>query len=91
MASVRSIAVAYPGRRPVFEGFDAEFAGGELTALTGRSGSGKTTLIRLLAGLQLPDAGVVAVARSRAAGSEPHRAGRPCAASGSRWCRSRRA
>jgi ABC-type lipoprotein export system ATPase subunit len=61
VAGVRSIEVAYAGRRPVFEGFDAEFAGGELTALTGRSGSGKTTLIRLLAGLQLPDAGVVTV------------------------------
>ncbi len=61
VASVRAVAVAYPGRQPVFGGYDAEFAGGELTALTGRSGSGKTTLIRLLAGLQLPDAGAVMV------------------------------
>jgi ABC-type lipoprotein export system ATPase subunit len=60
-ASVRSLAVEYPGRRPVFDGYDAQFSVGELTALTGRSGSGKTTLIRLLAGLQLPDAGEVVV------------------------------
>jgi putative ABC transport system ATP-binding protein len=61
IAAVRSIGVTYPGREPVFERFGAEFDGGELTALTGRSGSGKTTLIRLLAGLQLPDEGVVTV------------------------------
>jgi ABC-type lipoprotein export system ATPase subunit len=61
IASVQSLAVTYPGRAPLFEGYDAAFAAGELTALTGRSGSGKTTLIRLLAGLQLPDAGAVLV------------------------------
>jgi ABC-type lipoprotein export system ATPase subunit len=58
---IRALDVTYPGRPPIFEGLEADFAGGGLTALTGRSGSGKTTLIRLLAGLQLPDAGTVTV------------------------------
>jgi putative ABC transport system ATP-binding protein len=45
----------------VFEGLDLELEGGRLHALTGPSGSGKTTLLHLLAGLELPDAGTIAV------------------------------
>jgi ABC-type lipoprotein export system ATPase subunit len=40
---------------------DAVFRAGQLHAVTGPSGSGKTTLLHLLAGLELPDAGSVAV------------------------------
>jgi ABC-type lipoprotein export system ATPase subunit len=43
--------------RPV----DATFRAGRLHAVTGPSGSGKTTLLHLLAGLELPDAGMVTV------------------------------
>jgi len=46
----------------VFDGLDAVFESGRLTAVTGPSGSGKTTLLHLLAGLDLPDAGEVRVA-----------------------------
>jgi ABC-type lipoprotein export system ATPase subunit len=46
---------------PVFESLEASFAAGRLYAVTGPSGSGKTTLLRLLAGLDLPSAGTVAV------------------------------
>ena len=46
-------------RRTVFDGFEAAFAPGRLTVVTGRSGAGKTTLLRLLAGLDVPDAGTV--------------------------------
>ncbi len=50
------------GERVVFDGFDAVFAPGVLTALVGRSGSGKSTLLALLAGLERPEAGEVEVA-----------------------------
>ena len=43
--------------RPV----DVELVSGRLHAITGPSGSGKTTLLHLLAGLELPDAGTIAV------------------------------
>lgn len=36
-----------------------EFSAGQVTLLTGPSGCGKTTLLRLLAGLEIPDAGEV--------------------------------
>jgi ABC-type lipoprotein export system ATPase subunit len=40
---------------------DARFEAGRLTAVTGPSGSGKTTLLHLLAGVDLPTVGEVAV------------------------------
>jgi ABC-type lipoprotein export system ATPase subunit len=49
------------GETRVLEGLDAEFLGGRLHAVTGPSGSGKTTFLHLLAGLELPDAGLVVV------------------------------
>lgn len=45
------------GTTGVFSGFSACFSAPESYALRGRSGCGKTTLLRLLAGLETPDAG----------------------------------
>jgi putative ABC transport system ATP-binding protein len=42
-------------------GIDVEIAKGELTAVMGPSGSGKSTLMHLLAGLDRPTAGTVAI------------------------------
>ena len=50
------------GDRVVLAGVTAAFFPGRLTAVVGRSGSGKTTLLHLLAGLERPTAGAVAVA-----------------------------
>ena len=60
----REVSIAYgrgPRRRRVFDGLSATFAPGRLTAVTGRSGSGKTTLLRLVAGLERPDEGEIAI------------------------------
>ncbi len=43
----------------VFEDVDLELHAGERVGLLGRNGSGKTTLMRVLAGLDAPDAGEV--------------------------------
>jgi len=47
------------GGTVILDGFSLEISAGRVTALLGPSGSGKTTLLRLLAGLDLPDQGVI--------------------------------
>jgi putrescine transport system ATP-binding protein len=51
---------------------DLEIARGELFALLGGSGCGKTTLLRLLAGLETPDAGRVLIDGEDMTGVPPH-------------------
>jgi iron(III) transport system ATP-binding protein len=46
---------------PVLEGIELTVPAGSLTAILGPSGSGKTTLLRVLAGLQRPDHGTIAI------------------------------
>ena len=54
------------GDRPVLHGIDLDLAPGSFVALVGRSGSGKSTLLRLIAGLEQPDSGTVAMAGAAA-------------------------
>jgi ABC-type Fe3+/spermidine/putrescine transport system ATPase subunit len=50
------------GNRIVIERVSLDVAEGEVLALLGPSGCGKTTLLRLIAGLEMPDAGEVWIA-----------------------------
>ncbi len=47
------------GSLPVLRGIDFEVMPGEFVAIVGRSGCGKSTMLRLIAGLDSPDAGAV--------------------------------
>jgi putative spermidine/putrescine transport system ATP-binding protein len=55
------------GGRGIVDHFFLEVAEGEFVALLGRSGSGKTTILRLIAGLDTPDAGEIWIAQKLAA------------------------
>jgi ABC-type lipoprotein export system ATPase subunit len=60
VAALKGVGKSY-GLRKVLAGTDMTFASSTLTVVTGPSGSGKTTLLHILGGLELPDAGLVAV------------------------------
>ena len=53
------VAFSYPGK-PLFRDFSLSVDPGERVALMGPSGRGKSTLLRLMAGLEKPEAGIVA-------------------------------
>ena len=56
--TLQNLRKAYDGH-VVLDGLSHTFPQGTLTCVTGRSGCGKTTLLRLIAGLETPDAGRV--------------------------------
>ncbi len=59
------------GPRPVLAGIDLDIGPGEFIAIVGRSGCGKSTLLRLLAKLETPTAGSIAVDPTTAGAQAP--------------------
>jgi len=66
---VRGLSRSF-GTTLAVDGVDLEIARGSLVALLGPSGCGKTTLLRMVAGLETPDAGTIDVAGVRVFGPE---------------------
>ena len=64
MLQVRGLAKSFASGAPLFQGVDLDVAGGEWIAVVGESGSGKSTLLNIIAGLDRPDRGDVALAGS---------------------------
>jgi ATPase subunit of ABC transporter with duplicated ATPase domains len=62
---LEGVSFAYPGGRPLIEGFNLSLTGPERVALVGGNGSGKSTLLRLILGELQPDAGRVVVGVGR--------------------------
>jgi len=70
--TVEDVEKSYPsaqGPVPVLRGVSLALARGESLALTGESGSGKSTLLHLIAGLDAPDAGTIAIGGTRVTGA----------------------
>ncbi len=76
--SLRGVSRRY-GSRVLFGELDLEVRRGGHCAILGPSGCGKTTLLRMIAGLDRPDAGTVSISGQPVAGGgiwvEPHRRG----------------
>ena len=59
---LRALSKRYPGAgKDAVHGVDLDVADGEILGVVGASGSGKTTLLRLIAGLEMPTAGSLAI------------------------------
>ena len=59
MLEARDVTFSYPGKGPIYQGFNLAVKLGERVALQAPSGFGKTTLCRMLAGYLQPASGQV--------------------------------
>jgi ATP-binding cassette subfamily C protein LapB len=54
-----NVHFSYDGRREVYGGLSLAIGAGECVGISGGNGAGKSTLVALMAGLQMPNSGVV--------------------------------
>lgn len=71
--AVEGLTKAFPGVRAL-AGVDLTVRAGEVHALLGANGAGKSTLMRILAGLEQPDAGTIRFRGSPVILEDPHQA-----------------
>jgi ATP-binding cassette subfamily B protein len=57
----RDLTFAYPGGKPILEGFNLTIPAGSSLAIVGQNGAGKTTLAKLLCRLYDPQSGVIEI------------------------------
>lgn len=62
LLQVSGIRKTVPGGRVLFSGLQFSVGPGEFIAIMGESGAGKSTLLNLIAGLDTPDTGTIAIA-----------------------------
>lgn len=62
LLEVSGVSKTVPGGRVLFSDLQLSVESGEFVAIMGESGAGKSTLLNLIAGLDTPDAGSIAIA-----------------------------
>jgi putative spermidine/putrescine transport system ATP-binding protein len=70
---LEGLARAYADGTRAVDGVSLAIAAGEFLTLLGPSGSGKTTTLKMIAGFEAPDAGVVRIGGRDVTGLPPHR------------------
>ncbi len=64
MLTITNLSFSYTPERPILDSFSLTALRGERICIRGASGKGKTTLLRLVAGLETPTSGEIAIAPS---------------------------